>query len=141
MQMNPYLSFKGECEAAFKFYEQCLGGQLGAIFRYAGTPLADSVPADWQDKIMHGSMTVGEQVLMGGDVAPDRYEQPKGISLALQIKGTADAERIFHELAQDGTVVVPLEKTFWAARFGMVVDRFGIPWLINCEESDPLPEG
>ena len=71
MQMTPYLSFNGQCEAAFKFYEQCLGGRLGPIFRYAGTPLVNQVPADWQDKIMHGSVTVGEQVLMGGDVAPD----------------------------------------------------------------------
>jgi PhnB protein len=140
MQMTPYLSFKGQCETAFKFYERCLRGQLGPIFRYAGTPLADQVPADWQHKVMHGSLTVGGQVLMGGDVAPDRYEQPKGFSLSLQIKNAADAERIFHELAQDGKVVVPLEKTFWAERFGMVVDRFGIPWLINCEGSDQLPE-
>ena len=85
---------------------------------------------------MHGSFTLGDQVLMGGDVAPDRYEQPKGFSLSLQMQSPADAERIFHELAKDGTVVMPLEKTFWAARFGMVVDRFGIPWLINCEASD-----
>jgi len=78
---------------------------------------------------------------MGGDVAPDRYEEPKGFSLSLHIKGTADAERIFHELARDGRVVVPLEKTFWAACFGMVVDRFGIPWLINGEGSDQPTEG
>ena len=133
MQMNPYLSFKGECEAAFKFYERCLGAQPGAIFRYAGTPMAKHVPADWSEKIMHGSVTIGEQVLMAGDVAPDQYEEPKGFSLSLQITSTADAERIFHEPAKDGRVVVPLAKTFWAARFGMVVDRFGIPWLINCE--------
>jgi PhnB protein len=141
MQVNPYLSFKGECEAAFKFYEQCLGGQLGAIFRYAGTPLADQVPADWQDKVMHGSLTLGDQVLMGADLAPDQYKELKGFSLSLQIKSTADAERIFHELAKDGRVVMPLEQTFWAARFGMLVDRFGIPWLINCEGSDQPLEG
>jgi PhnB protein len=135
MQINPYLSFKGECEAAFKFYEQCLGGRLGTIFRYAGTALADRVPADWQDKVMHGSLTVGEQVLMGADVAPDGYEAPKGFSLSIQIKSVAESERIFHELANDGRVVLPLEKTFWAARFGMIVDRFGIPWQINCEGS------
>jgi PhnB protein len=135
MQMNPYLSFNGQCESAFRFYERCFGGQLGPIFRYAGTPLADQVPDDWQDKVMHGSLTVGEQVLMGGDVAPDRYEDPKGFSLSLQITNTAEAERIFSALGEDGTVKVPLERTFWAARFGMVVDRFGIPWLINCEES------
>ena len=133
MQVNPYLSFKGDCEAAFKFYEQSLGGKPGALFRYAGSPMADQVPADWQDKIMHGSVRVGDQVLMGGDVAPGQYEEPKGFSLSIQLQRTADAERIFHELAGGGRVVMPLEKTFWAARFGMVVDRFGIPWLINCE--------
>jgi PhnB protein len=141
MQISPYLSFKGECEAAFKFYEQCLGGQLGAIFRYAGTPLADQVPADWQDKVMHGSLTVGEQVLMGADVAPDGYEAPKGFSLSIQIKSVAEAERIFHELANGGKVVLPLEKTFWAVRFGMLVDRFGIPWQINCEGFEQPPGG
>ena len=91
MEMSPYLDFKGECDAAFRFYEQCLGGTLGAVFRYAGTPLADQVPADWQDKVMHASLTLGNQVLMGADVAPDRYEEPKGFSLSLQLKGTADA--------------------------------------------------
>jgi PhnB protein len=140
MQISPYLSFKGDCEAAFKFYERCLGGQLGALFRYEGTPLAGYVPADWSDKVMHGSVTLGGLVLMGGDVAPDRYEEPKGFSLSIQITSTADAERIFHELAGGGRVVMPLEKTFWAARFGTVVDRFGIPWLINCEGSDQAPE-
>ena len=139
-QMNPYLSFKGECEAAFKFYERCLGGQVGALFRYGGTPLAGQVPADWSDKIMHGSLIVGDQVLMGADVAPDRYEEPKGFSMSLHIKSTVDAERTFHELAGHGRVVMPLEKTFWAARFGMVVDRFGIPWLINCD-GDQSGEG
>jgi PhnB protein len=141
MQMNPYLSFKGDCEAAFKFYEQCLGAQLGPLFRYTGSPLADQVPADWSDKVMHGSLTIGGQVLMGADVAPDQYEEPKGFSLSLQIESTADAERIFHELAQDGRVVMPLEQTFWAARFGVLVDRFGIQWLINCGEPDQPPEG
>ena len=135
MQVNPYLSFNGQCEAAFQFYAQCLGGQLGAIFRYAGSPLAGQVPADWQDKVMHGSVTVGEQVLMGGDVAPDRYEEPKGFTLSIQIKSTAEAERIFDELSKDGGISMPLEQTFWAARFGMLVDRFGIPWQINCEGS------
>ena len=138
MQMNPYLSFNGQCEAAFKLYEQCLGGQLGPIFRYAGTPLSDQVPADWQDKVMHGSLTIGGQVVMGGDVAPESYEAPKGFSLSLQMKSTAEAERIFNELSKDGRVTLPLEKTFWAERFGMVVDRFGIPWLINCEGSEQV---
>lgn len=133
MQMTPYLSFKGDCEAAFTFYERCLGGRLGALFRYGGSPMAGDAPADWADKIMHASMTLGDQMLMGADVVPERYEEPKGISLSLQLDRADEAERIFHELARHGRVLVPLEKTFWAERFGMVVDRFRIPWLINCE--------
>jgi PhnB protein len=82
---------------------------------------------------MHGSVTVGNQMLMGGDVVPDQYEAPKGFSLSLNMTSEADAERIFRELARDGRVIIPLEKTFWAARFGQVVDRFGISWMINCE--------
>ena len=134
--MNPYLSFGGDCEEAFNFYEECLDGKLGEIFRYAGTPVSEHVPADWQNKVMHGSMTIGEQVLMGADIAPDRYEKPQGFSLSLQIKSTTQAERIFQLLAKDGTVVLPLQKTFWAARFGVLVDRFGISWMINCEGSE-----
>jgi len=136
MQMTPYLSFDGRCEEAFRFYEECLNARLGAIFHYKGTPLADQVASGWADKVMHGSVTIGEQIVMGADVAPEAYEEPKGFSLSLQIKETTDAERIFHALSNGGRIVMPLEKTFWAARFGVVVDRFGISWLINCEGSD-----
>jgi PhnB protein len=136
MRMNPYLSFKGDCEAAFKFYEQHLDAQLGPSFRYGGSPMADDAPADWADKIMHASITVGGQILMGGDVVPDRYEAPKGFSLSLQIADPDDARRVYDALAGGGTVVMPLEQTFWAVLFGQVIDRFGIPWLVNCEASD-----
>lgn len=140
MQIAPYLNFQGQCEAAFRFYEQCLGGRLGEIFHYAGSPMSDQVPGDWGTKVMHGSLTVGEQVLMGADVAPDLYEEPKGFTLSLHLESSAEAERIFRELSSGGRVVMPLEKTFWAERFGMLVDRFGIPWSINCEGSDQAPE-
>ena len=136
MQVSTYLSFSGECEAAFRFYEEYLGGKLEGIFRYAGSPMEKQAPAGWENKVMHGSLTIGEHTLMGADMAPESYEKPKGFSLSLQIKSTTQAERIFHILAKDGTVVMPLEKTFWAARFGALVDRFGIPWQINCEGSD-----
>jgi PhnB protein len=136
MRMNPYLSFKGDCEAAFTFYAQHLDAHPGQMFRYGGSPMSGDVPPDWSNKIMHGTVTIGGTVLMAGDVAPERYEAPKGFSLSLQIDRTSEAERVFHALAEGGTVVMPLEQTFWAARFGMIVDRFGIPWLINCEASD-----
>lgn len=131
--MHPYVSFKGDCEAAFTFYEQCLGAKRGEVFRYGGSPMAGQAPAGWDDKILHGSMTIGGTVLMVADVAPEQYEPPTGFNLSLQIKNTADAERMFSQLADGGREIMPLEKTFWAERFGMVVDRFGIPWLINCE--------
>src|SRR5262245_62744404 len=107
MELSPYIDFKGECETAFRFYEECLGGGLGPVFRYAGTPLADQVPADWQDKVMHASLTLGNQVLMGADVAPGRYEAPKGFSLSLQLSDTGDAERMFQQLSANGTIVTP----------------------------------
>lgn len=140
MQISPYLSFKGDCEAAFALYAECLGGQLGPIFRYGGSPMADQAPAGWEDKVMHGSLKVGTLELMGADIDPDRYEEPKGVSLSIQIKDPVEAERIFDALARGGRVMMPLEKTFWAERFGMLVDRFGTPWLINCEAAEQ-PDG
>ena len=131
MQVNPYLSFKGDCEAAFELYARCFGAERGAIFRYGGSPMKGDVPADWSDKVMHASLKVGDQVLMAADVTPDRYEAPKGFSMSVHVDSAADAERIFHQLADGGRVLMAIEKTFWAERFGMVVDRFGVSWLIN----------
>jgi PhnB protein len=136
MQMVTYLNFKGDCEEAFRFYEQHLGAQRGDIFRYGGSPMADAVPPDWADKVMHASITVGGQLLMGGDVVEAQYEEPKGFSLSIHTKSAEEAERIYHELARSGQELMPLEKTFWAERFGMVADRFGIKWMINCEHAE-----
>jgi len=135
MQLNPYLTFNGQCEAAFKFYEQCLGGKIVAMITHAGTPVEEHVPTEWRNKILHARLIVGDEVLMGSDAPPDRYEEPKGFSVALGIDDPADAERIFHALAENGTVRMPLQQTFWAVRFGMLVDRFGISWMVNCEQA------
>lgn len=132
MDIAPYLSFNGNCEAAFRFYERCLGAQVGELFRYGGSPMADSVPSGWSDKVMHGCVTIGAMKIMGADVAAAAYDPPKGFTLSIQIQDTREAERVFRELSDDGAVVMPLARTFWAARFGMLVDRFGVPWQINC---------
>ena len=134
MQLNPYLFFNGQCEAAFKFYEQCLGGKIVAMFSHAGTPAEEQVPANWRDKIMHARMLVGDEALMGSDAPPEHYEQTKGFSVSLSIDDPAQAERVFKALAEKGTVKMPFQRTFWAVGFGMLVDRFGIPWMINCEK-------
>jgi PhnB protein len=135
MQIQPYVNFKGDCEAAFAFYAEHLGAEIGALFRYGGSPFENRVPPEWSHKVMHGNLTISGQALAGADVTPEQYEAPKGFSLSLQVTSVADADRMFEALATDGTVIVPLEKTFWSERFGMVVDRFGIPWMINCESS------
>ncbi len=132
MRLNPYLTFNGECEAAFKFYEKCLGGKITFMMPHEGTPVADQVPAEWRNKILHATLKVGDGVLQGADVPPDHYEHPKGFSVKLDLKDPAEAERIFHALAENGKVQMPIQETFWAVRFGVLVDRFGIPWIINC---------
>ncbi|ESA32060.1 glyoxalase bleomycin resistance protein dioxygenase [Leptolyngbya sp. Heron Island J] len=134
MQLSPYLSFDGCCEAAFKFYEQCLGGKIEAIMPYQGSPMEAEVPAAWASKVMHGEFRLGEFVVMGSDCMPDKYEAAKGTSLMVGIKDPVEAERAFKALAENGTVTMPIQETFWAAKFGMLVDQFGIPWMINCDQ-------
>ncbi len=133
MDLHSYVSFKGDCEAAFKFYEERLGAVPGLIFRYADSPMADVVPPGWDRKIMHGSVRIGQHLLEGADVPPERYEEPKGFSLSLNVASPPEAEKLFEHLAEGGRVLYPIAKTFWSERFGMVIDRFGIPWMINCE--------
>jgi len=134
MYINPYLTFSGNCEAAFKFYAQVLDGKIAAMIPHEGTPAAEHVPAGWRSKIMHARLAVGDRILMGSDAPPDRYEPMKGCSVMIGIDEPAEAERVFSALAEKGTVRMPIQKTFWAARFGMLVDQFGIPWMINCEQ-------
>ena len=133
MQLNPYLTFKGQCEAAFKFYEKVLGGKIEAM-PYEGSPMVDQVPPEWRSKIMHAQLRIGDEILMGSDAPPDRYQEMKGIWVTLGIDDRREAERVFQALSENGTVRMPIQKTFWAARFGMLVDQFGTPWMINCEQ-------
>jgi PhnB protein len=134
MQMNPYLLFDGRCEAAFKFYAKALGGKIEAMMPHEGTPAAEHVPSEWRSKIIHARMVVGDKVLMGSDAPPDRHEAMKGISVMLGVEKPAEAERIFNALAEGAEVRMPLQRTFWAERFGMLVDQFGTPWMINCDQ-------
>jgi PhnB protein len=133
MKLNPYLSFNDECKAAFTFYEQCLGGQIDSMMTYGESPMADQAPPEKLDKIMHVSLIVGDTILMGSDAPPGYFEKPQGFSVSLVFNDPLEAERIFNTLAENGTVRMPIQETFWSPRFGMLIDRFGIPWMINCE--------
>jgi PhnB protein len=130
--LNAHLNFGGQCEAAFQFYERCLGGKIQTMLSYGDSPMADQVPAEWQSKILHATLSVGDDVLMGADVLAEQYEKPKGFSVLLHLDDPAEAERIYQALAENGTVQMPLQKTFWAALFAVLVDSYGTPWEINC---------
>jgi len=131
VKLNPYLSFNGNCEEAFRLYERVLGGNITYIGRYKDMPGDHGMPPD---SVMHVTLVVGDQTLQGADSAPSQYQTPKGTAVALQIKNIEEAERVFAGLSQGGSVDMPLQETFWAARFAMLRDRFGTPWLINCEK-------
>ncbi len=139
MKLNPYLMFSGQCETAFKFYEKCLGGKITTMMTFEESPdksMVEQLPAEWQSKMMHTSLMVGDQELMGADSPPQYYEETKGLSVSISLQDAAEAERVFHTLSENGTVRMPLQQTFWAYRFGMLIDQFGIPWMINCDQDD-----
>jgi len=135
MKLNSHLSFDGQCEAAFKFYEKCLGRKIHMMLTYGDSPMAEQTPPEWRNKILHASIKLDDQELTGAD-APQGYQKPQGFSLLLHIDAATEADRIFHTLAENGTVKMPLQETFWALRFGELVDRFGIPWTINCGKGE-----
>ncbi len=134
-ELGPYLNFNGNCEDAFKFYEECLHGTIESMFRHEGTPMAQHVSPEWQSKIMHARLKLGDYVIMGSDSPPEHYKPNQGMYVFLSVETAAEADRIYQALSPGATVVMPIDKTFWAERFGMLVDRFGTPWMINCELS------
>lgn len=143
MKINPYLMFNGDCEAAFKFYEQCLGGKITMMMPHKEAPSANQVPTEWHDKIMHaclelnvGGASPGEtRLLMGSDSPPDYFEAPQGFYVQISVDEPAEAERLFQALAANGKVKMPIAQTFWSVRFGMLVDQFGTSWMINCAQA------
>ena len=131
MKINPYLNFDGQCAEAFRFYEECLGGKIAMMLPYGESPMAGQTPEEWRNRIMHTSLIVGDQVLAGADAPPGQYRKPQGITVALDLNDASEAERVFTGLSENGEVVMPLQQTFWAQRFGMVTDRFGIGWMVT----------
>jgi len=135
MHVNPYLTFDGDCEEAFNVYEKVLGGKIVAMMTHKGTPAEEHVPAEWRDKILHARLVFGDNVLMASDAPPGRQEKMQGFSVSLVMTDRAEAERVFNALADGGSVRMPLGETFWAKKFGMLTDRFGTPWMVNCEKT------
>jgi PhnB protein len=135
--MTPHiqLAFNGQCETAFRFYEQCLNGAVTFMLTWGKSPMAGDVPAEWHDKIVHATLRIGDTPIMGCDVPPGTYEPPRGFEIDLPVKDLATAQRLFEALAAGGQIRMPLHETFWAHRYGVLIDRFGVPWSINCEKN------
>ena len=134
MRLYPNLTFDGRCEAAFKFYEECLHGTTVFMMTYENAPIKLQTQADWRKKIFHATFALAEFMFAGSDAPPGQYQKPQGFALQFNLNDPVEAERIFKALSENGSVQMPLQETFWALRFGVLVDQFGIPWIINCEK-------
>ena len=134
-----YLSFDGQCEAAFKYYEKILAGKIVMMMRYADAPADAEVPQtpETANRIMHARLQIGDRPLMGGDAPAQFASKPQGFCVSIQVDDPAEADRIFRELGEGGVVQMPIGETFWARRFGMLIDKFGTPWMVNCERPAP----
>lgn len=142
--MNPYLFFKGNCEEAFTAYAAILGGRITALFRQKDAPPeaasgegcagGEALPPE---AVLHASLTLEGMELMGSDCPPSLYLQPQGFAVQYAAVSPEESERIFAALAEGGQILMPMAETFWSLRFGMAVDRFGTPWMINCR--GPVP--
>jgi PhnB protein len=134
MRLDTYLLFKGNCEEAFKFYEKALGAKLEMMMRFGESPAAEHTSAEWRNKIIHTSVRHGDALLMGSDAPPEHQHQTNdGFSVSVTVGTPAETDRIFNALSQGGRVTMPVGETFWSPRFGMLVDRFGIAWMVGCE--------
>lgn len=133
MNMNPYLNFRDQCEAAFTFYAEVLGGKIDMLLRLGESPMANDIPPERRQLVMHAQMSIGANVLMGADASPECFKGGDGGSIALTLNYDTpeEAERVFNALADGGSIDMPIGPTFWAQRFGALTDKFGTPWLVN----------
>lgn len=137
MRIHTYLNYGGNCEQAFRFYEQHLGGNITAMMTHGQQPDPTNVSPEWRNAILYAHMRIGDTELSGSDVPPDRFQPMRSAYLALSADSTADAERIYALLAEGGQVFMPMQETFFAFRFGMLRDRFGTSWMILHERPAP----
>jgi len=130
VRIRIHLMFDGQCEAAFRYYQRLLGGELTTLMTYGDSPLAATTDPHYHSRLLHATLAFGDQELLGADVPSDDFARPYGFAVVLSLPTVAEAKRVFDMLADGGSVQMPFQKTFWAAGFGFVTDRFGVPWEI-----------
>jgi PhnB protein len=134
MKINPYLNFNGNCAEAFAFYAKILHGTDLRIMKFGEMPPGMNVAENEKNLVAHARFSVGDEMLMGSDSPGGRYNKPQGYAVNISVEEPEEADRIFAALADGGDVGMPIAETFWAKRFGMVTDRFGTHWMVNCEK-------
>jgi PhnB protein len=135
MKLHPYLNYGGNCAEALRFYEQQLGGKITMMMTHGEAPGPGNVPAEWKDKILFARMTIGGTELLANDVPADRFQPMRSAYLSLTVDSIEEAERVYALLSTNGQIFMPIEQTFFAARFAMLRDRFGTSWMILTEGS------
>lgn len=131
VSLNPYLNFDGQCRDAFEFYARCLDAEIIFMLTMGESPMADQVPPETHSRICHACLQGPGIMLMGSDCPSEFYEKPQGTVINVQVDSAAHAETLFATLAEGGEIRMPMESTFWAERFGMLIDRFATPWMVN----------
>jgi PhnB protein len=130
MKLYTYLNYGGNCRQAFEFYVDHLGGKIIAITTHGELPDATKVPANWRNAVLHARMELGETIVLGADIPPDRFQPMRSAYLTLIVDGNDEADRIYALLKDGGQVFMPMEETFFAHRFAMLRDRFGTSWML-----------
>ena len=139
MKLDIYLNYGGNCEQAFRFYEQELGGKITMMMRHGEQPNAANVPADWKNAILHARIEFGKTVLMGADIPPDRFQPMRSAYLTLTLDSAEQAERLYALLTDGGQIFMKMEETFFASRFAMLRDKFGTSWMLLHERLEGPP--
>ena len=138
--VQPYLFFGGKCEEALEFYRKALGAEVQMLMRYKESPEQPRpVPSCFDDKVMHASFRIGETTVMASDGMCDGKPNFDGFSLSISVPDEAEADRVFAALGEGGLVSMPLEKTFWSPKFGMLADRFGVGWMVSVAQKPEVP--
>lgn len=135
MQLVPYLAFNGECREAFDFYRDALRGEIAMRMTYGESPMHDEMPGETHGRIMHAHLVAGGASLMGADAPPGHAVGAASTCVSVHTDSPDEAERIFEALSAGGRIDMPIGETFWAQRFGMLTDRYGKPWMVNCGKS------
>ncbi len=130
MHLHTYLNYGGNCEEAFRFYETHLGARLASMMRHGEQPGPGMMPPAWNGKVLHARLEIGGTAIMGADIPPDRFQPMRSAYLSLTFDSSAEVERIYGLLADDGQIFMPLDETFFAHHFAMLRDRFGTSWML-----------